>query len=67
MKTLTSLLVMFAASLFVIGCGGGTAGGPGNELPVNVGVSEEDAAADPDGGVATDESAMGGGAAQDRQ
>jgi hypothetical protein len=66
MKTFTSLLLMFAVALFVVGCGD-TDSGPGNELPVNVGVSEEDAAADPDAGVATDESTMGAGADQDGQ
>ena len=64
MKAFASLLVMFAASFLVIGCGGGTSGGPGNELPVNSGVSEEEAAGDPDAGVATDDSVMGEGAEQ---
>lgn len=66
MKTVASLLVIFAGTLFFAGCGG-SAVGPNDELPVNTGVSDEAASANPDAGVATDESAMAGGAAQGGQ
>lgn len=64
MKTFTSILLMFAASFFIVGCGGAD-GNHENELPVNVGDGEEDPTSD--AGVSTDESTMEAGAAQDGQ
>ena len=65
MKMFTSILLMFAASLFIVGCGGAD-GNHENEAPVNVGNGENgDEDVTSDAGVSTDESTMGAGAGEE--